>query len=259
VAAHLEPEILLIDEVLAVGDFAFQNKSLNKMGDVVKGGRTVFLVSHNMAAIKALCQSAIYLEKGQAKYIGEVDQAIEKYLGAAGRGRETVYYQAEPDSSMAQQILSINITDEEGNILSTLAHDQPFRINIKFALREPVNRTFIAMHIVDSDLQTVLTSRDFEQDESKLYLRKNGMYTCSVHFSTPLLVPGSYRLNIQIVTILRRGETILTSADHVCSFEVIDNGSLFARAGVRWTGKVMAPVAWTYESFDTEGTNLAPL
>jgi lipopolysaccharide transport system ATP-binding protein len=80
VAAHLEPEILIIDEVLAVGDADFQKKCMGKMEDVAKGGRTVLFVSHNMAAIKALCNKGIVLQAGSVAYDGPVDGAIEKYL-----------------------------------------------------------------------------------------------------------------------------------------------------------------------------------
>jgi lipopolysaccharide transport system ATP-binding protein len=81
VAAHLEPEILLIDEVLAVGDAEFQNKCLGKMGEVAHQGRTVLFVSHNMSAIEHLCDSAILLDKGKDLYQGNVRDAITKYLG----------------------------------------------------------------------------------------------------------------------------------------------------------------------------------
>jgi lipopolysaccharide transport system ATP-binding protein len=80
VAAHLEPEILLVDEVLAVGDAAFQRKCLGKMGDVAKGGRTVLFVSHNMAAIKSLCSRAILFEKGQIGNEGEAGRVVSDYL-----------------------------------------------------------------------------------------------------------------------------------------------------------------------------------
>jgi lipopolysaccharide transport system ATP-binding protein len=80
VAAHLEPEILLIDEVLAVGDAAFQKKCLGKMGDVAKEGRTVLFVSHNMAAVQQLCSSAMLLQKGKVVYNGAVGQSIDLYL-----------------------------------------------------------------------------------------------------------------------------------------------------------------------------------
>lgn len=83
VAAHLEPEILIVDEVLAVGDAAFQKKCLGKMEDVGQSGRTVFFVSHNMSAIQTLCNSCICLQQGKVKHKGAIDDAIQLYLGDA--------------------------------------------------------------------------------------------------------------------------------------------------------------------------------
>ena len=80
VAAHLEPEILLVDEVLAVGDVEFQRKCLGKMEDVAQGGRTVIFVSHNMAAVKDLCQRAFLLKEGELEFVGSVDATIRRYL-----------------------------------------------------------------------------------------------------------------------------------------------------------------------------------
>ena len=81
VAAHLESEILIVDEVLAVGDAEFQKKCLGKMGDVSKGeGRTVLFVSHNIGAVKTLCQKGIYLKNGLLNYEGEIEDTIYKYL-----------------------------------------------------------------------------------------------------------------------------------------------------------------------------------
>lgn len=88
VAAHLEPEILLVDEVLAVGDAAFQKKCLGKMGEVAKEGRTVLFVSHNMGAIATLCNSAIYLEEGRTSGIIEINEAITNYMGKAELNRK---------------------------------------------------------------------------------------------------------------------------------------------------------------------------
>ncbi len=86
VAAHLEPEILVVDEVLAVGDMAFQKKCLGKMSDVAKEGRTVLFVSHNMAAVARLCKRGILLEKGRVTCIGPVEDVISKYQTAAAQG-----------------------------------------------------------------------------------------------------------------------------------------------------------------------------
>jgi lipopolysaccharide transport system ATP-binding protein len=80
VAAHLEPEILIVDEVLAVGDAAFQKKCLGKMGEVAKGGRTVLFVSHNMPAVQALCTKAIYLQGGKVRAVGDVEGLLQQYL-----------------------------------------------------------------------------------------------------------------------------------------------------------------------------------
>ena len=79
VAAHLEPEILLVDEVLAVGDAVFQKKCLGKMDEIGESGRTVFLVSHNMKSIGKLCNRTILLKKGKVNFIGKTSQAIQKY------------------------------------------------------------------------------------------------------------------------------------------------------------------------------------
>ena len=84
VAAHLEPEILVVDEVLAVGDSAFQKKCIGKMGDVAKMGKTVLLVSHSMASIASLCHSGILLESGRRTFFGPVEQAIDRYLAGIG-------------------------------------------------------------------------------------------------------------------------------------------------------------------------------
>src|SRR5207244_3258068 len=86
VAAHLEPEILLVDEVLAVGDAAFQRKCLGKMGDVARKGRTVLFVSHNMGAIRQLCPTAIWLDHGLLRQKGDTDAVIHAYLDASDPG-----------------------------------------------------------------------------------------------------------------------------------------------------------------------------
>ncbi|MGA7245319.1 MAG: ABC transporter ATP-binding protein, partial [Terracidiphilus sp.] len=94
VAAHLEPDILIVDEVLAVGDVAFQKKCLGRMGSAAKQGRTVLFVSHNMSSVALLCKSAIVLEQGRIRSITESQQAIAEYL-AAGVDRDTTVYNVE--------------------------------------------------------------------------------------------------------------------------------------------------------------------
>src|SRR5262249_43798084 len=83
VAAHLQPEILLVDEVLAVGDIEFQKKCMGRVGAVVKEGKTVLLVSHNMGTVRALCSEAIYLKAGRLEAMGPTDKVVDQYLGGA--------------------------------------------------------------------------------------------------------------------------------------------------------------------------------
>jgi lipopolysaccharide transport system ATP-binding protein len=94
VAAHLQPEVLIVDEVLAVGDAEFQKKCLGKMQDVSRGGRTVLFVSHNMAAIRHLCTKAMYLVDGELRCTGSVDEVVDTYLTTASSSHETRHVSA---------------------------------------------------------------------------------------------------------------------------------------------------------------------
>jgi lipopolysaccharide transport system ATP-binding protein len=103
VAAHLEPEILIVDEVLAVGDAEFQKRCLGKMSEVASGGRTVLFVSHNMASVRSLCQSAILLESGRVAQVGPVEQTIQSY-GIPAAGIAEVRFQTRPDKPSISQV-----------------------------------------------------------------------------------------------------------------------------------------------------------
>src|SRR6185437_10157963 len=91
VAAHLEPEVLIVDEVLSVGDAAFQRKSLGKMGDVARDGRTILFVSHNLDAVDSLCSQCVFLDKGSIVVEGRPRETIKKYLDGSRPGTGTRY------------------------------------------------------------------------------------------------------------------------------------------------------------------------
>ncbi len=240
VAAHLEPEILLIDEVLAVGDQAFQKKSLKKMDSVVKQGRTVLFVSHNMGAVKSLCTRVVYLEHGQIKYLGDVDEVIESYLSSMD-AEESAKLSLKPDSSLAMQVLSVAVLDSSGRSSGSIPHDKAFDVQVQVAVRKSLFQAMIMMDIEDSNLDIISSTTDFMLDESRLLSRDLGIYTYRIHIPAPLLVPGSYRLTF----ILRplRGK-LVERLEHVCPFEIYDNGSLMARVGKKWRGKVAVPIPW---------------
>lgn len=244
VAAHLEPEILLLDEVLAVGDVSFQKKSLNKMGDVVRGGRTVLFVSHNLAAVKSLCESAIYLEHGELRYFGEVNGAIDAYLGG-GELQNVQHFERRANEKLPIQIMSVSVVDQRGNIVARVPHDQPFSLRIQTVVRETTHQTFPAVEILDSDLSVVIHSDHFapsEEDGIRSY--KPGNYTFLVRVPAPLLVPGDYRISVNLSRKTRRYFHVFDRVEHVCPFEVFDNGSLIAKYGQKWSGKLSLPLEW---------------
>jgi len=134
VAAHLEPEILLVDEVLAVGDASFQKKCLNKMQDVGQEGRTVLFVSHNMPAITRLCQRTILLDEGKVLRDGPSHQVVSVYLGS---GLGTTAAREWPDLSKAPgndivRLRAVRVRTEDGRVIEAVDIRKPVRIEIEF-------------------------------------------------------------------------------------------------------------------------------
>ena len=251
VAAHLDPEILLLDEVLAVGDINFQNKSFNKMGEVVRGGRTVLFVSHNLAAVRSLCQSAIYLEHGELKYIGDVDAAIDAYL-EGGELQNVQLFERKANRNLPMQIVSVGVQDQMGMATARIPHDRPFLLRIQTVVSKTTHQVFPALEILDSDLATVIRSNHFnEKDEDGIRSYSPGTYTFLIKVPAPLLVPGFYRISINIMqkrqwkTGVAKQNASVDRVEHVCPFEIFDNGSELARYDIKWSGKLALPLEWT--------------
>jgi lipopolysaccharide transport system ATP-binding protein len=133
VAAHLEPEILIVDEVLAVGDAAFQDKCLSKMGEVSDAGRTVLFVSHNMAAIQSLCSHAYLIDHGNVVYDGSPESAVLRYL-TMNVGRQKVEFG--PDTSRRgtgrARYISATVLDSKGRPTSSIGIGEGFTVELKF-------------------------------------------------------------------------------------------------------------------------------
>ena len=136
VAAHLEPEILLVDEVLAVGDAAFQRKCLGKMGEVAKEGRTVLFVSHNLAAIQALCQRGIWIDQGRIDSDGESESVIEAYLGRLHVTQEFPSVLRSLNGDI--EIQRVVTKDQHGHMTSVFRTGSQITIEIHYVARRPV-------------------------------------------------------------------------------------------------------------------------
>jgi lipopolysaccharide transport system ATP-binding protein len=155
VAAQMDPEILIVDEVLAVGDVHFQRKCLGTLDDVARGGRTVLFVSHNMAAIQRLCTSAIVLDHGRLTHAGEVRATVAAYLSGDARGG----YAATERTGRAQ-IVAADLEDESGRPLANAVCTEPVVCCVRFALPQPSPDTRLGINVLSSDGTTVFTTEN---------------------------------------------------------------------------------------------------
>ena len=248
VAAHLDPEILLIDEVLAVGDLAFQKKSVDKMSNVVKDGRTVLFVSHNMGAVRALCQRAIYIDQGRIIADGDVDDVIDTYVERnKDRLVSTKTYASK--NNIGNQILSSTVLNAKKESANYLPHNETFFIRVEFQLSERVSHTFCNFKLYNNDMDLVLEHYDFESNENALELRGPGKFVYDIKFPGELLPPGKYYLGYEISRLKKRVNRkqryrVFKKIDHISPFEIFDNGSTLSRVSLPWKGNVHVPLSW---------------
>lgn len=172
VAAHLEPEILLVDEVLAVGDAAFQKKSLGKMSEVAASGRTVVFVSHNMGAIKNLCTRAVLLEGGEAIADGDVNHVVGQYLVTAsekGEWHTDISQREDRKGNGALRFTGFELRNGQGDIVDALVAGEPAEFVLYYRrITHTLQNARIILWIRDAftkgllQLGTDLTGQDFE-------------------------------------------------------------------------------------------------
>ena len=161
VAAHLEPEILIVDEVLAVGDAEFQRKCLGKMGTIAKEGRTVLFVSHNVAAISRLCEQAIWLAGGKLASKGIAGHIVADYFSRSIVSR-TVWEASLPASS--SRLHSVRLTTVDGVELKSVASAEPFVIEISYDILTPIIGCSVAVRLKTIEGLCILVSSERELD-----------------------------------------------------------------------------------------------
>jgi len=243
VAAHLESEILIVDEVLAVGDAEFQKKCLGKMNDVSKGeGRTVLFVSHNMAAVKSLCNKGILLQNGELFYQGAIENTLEVYLNKDESTRHTAIFDVNTNRRGSRNIefLSAELTNQN-NILTedfSIGDD----LNIRFKLKNNSNETkseigiqikaaddMPIFHIMGRDSNFELNHTDTEEE-----------YEVSI--KDIRLFPGIYTVNITSNTTT--GHQIFDSIESALTFQIIDGGKYTVRNLPRAAGLFFLNPEW---------------
>ena len=196
VAAHLEPEILLVDEVLAVGDAAFQKECLGKMGSVAKEGRTVLFVSHNMGAITQLCERAIWLEEGRLKSNGPSTDVVAAYLSSGMEGHATWHAPSTPSSDVEVRLKSARLLSTDGCPTATVDFDCPLMVEIAYDVVQSVRNLFIAIRMADALGNIVFESMDTDSTGLKGAVREPGQYVSTCRIPGGLLKPGNYLFTV---------------------------------------------------------------
>ena len=195
VAAHLEPEILVVDEVLAVGDIEFQRKCLGKMGEIAGDGRTVLLVSHNTHAIRALCDSAVTLDAGNLIYFGHTDEAIQHYEAAFSRTRDAAKIDVENNARTFARDPRIQLRAISFDQEKSAVHGEEFHLNIEVEAFEPVASIVFGVGFCTKSGARLL-SCDSDYSGTAPFSLQPGTHEIRCAFPTLPLAPGEYLLDV---------------------------------------------------------------
>ena len=219
VAAHLEPEILVVDEVLAVGDSEFQKKCLGKMGEVAKGGRTVLFVSHQMGTIAQLCEKTLVLDKGSLQFVGDTDKAIDFYSNNSKNVESLNQSIINPNEF---QFLKVCNCDENYNEKSEFHHNESIQILTEiYTPKLPTLQEF-ALCLYDKNKRPVFT---IHEPLAQFYQSKNSVKLITT-IPPDFLTPGVYSWLMCINTPDVQADDL---QDDICRFSIVDAGSKFAR------------------------------
>ncbi len=225
VAAHLEPEILIVDEVLAVGDAEFQKKCLGKMKDVSeKDGRTILFVSHNMAAISKLCDTCLLMQHGKLVDYSKTNIIIDKYLQEQNKG-ESYYSCAQDKNSSSPFVTKAYLTSEKStDIVSSYHHDENIILKIDVATISHIKKFTAGVAMLDKRKEKIFTSHF---DVENTYDSTSLTLTCKIPGN--LFNQGEYSFDM---ALFQKGGTLFEYLDDKCSFEIVDMGSnIFYQAG----------------------------
>lgn len=197
VAAHLEPDILIVDEVLAVGDLAFQRKCLGRMGQAAEEGRTVLFVSHNLAAIKSLCTRALLLQDGKLVADGPVEDTVTKYLDATWpvSSDGSIPEREAPLGSGQALVRKVRVTNDFGEHVDRVYLGQPFRITATYDVHERLEDVVIEIGVSTPDGVRIVTALSTDNGRAPMKLEP-GMQAITVEFNVTLLPHPQYVVDV---------------------------------------------------------------
>lgn len=195
VAAHLEPEILLVDEVLAVGDQEFQEKCLGKMGQVAEGGRTILFVSHNMGALQTLCSRAVVLNQGRIVGDGDPHAMVKQYLG----GYKANYGHSDPSEKVDDDTMTIEKIQVVQGAVGTKAifsPHEPISIIVDYQVKEPIQELLLGFEAYSSD--GIRLFRTYDLNQWGMGRREPGRYRSIVTFPEAFFQDDFYYFDLYV-------------------------------------------------------------
>ena len=221
VAAYLEPDILIVDEVLAVGDALFQKKCLGKMEDVSRNeGRTVLFVSHNMGVISQLCEKTLVLENGRLCYLGKTSQAVDHYLKQGKQDSKTI--NRANLSREANHFVLVKNVDASMHEKHEFNYDEEINLFVSLNLPCWSASLELAVSLYDKNRKRIFTIHE----PLKKYYVANSILEFQITIPAKFIVPGTYSW---LMCINRPGVELYDLLDNICDFSVAETGSDFAR------------------------------
>ncbi|NUN63496.1 ABC transporter ATP-binding protein [Pseudanabaena biceps] len=261
VAAHLTPEILIIDEVLAVGDAQFQKKCLGKMNEVSKEGRTVLFVSHNLASLANLCSKAVLMVKGTKVAEGECNEVINEYINFGREAGGEVVWKVQNNAPGNDKVRLHAVRVVSTDIVTTdIEIDKDIYIEIEFWNFEPDAQLCSSIHVLDKMGTCVLASANMHSanlDVDRWFGKPHpiGLYRTVCKLPGNFLNEGLYSINAFVLSDVTNIEL---RVDEVISFTVHDTGAMRKEYGGGWIGVVRPKLAWQTEYLTplNENTNV---
>ena len=251
IAAHLEPEILIVDEVLAVGDAAFQKKSLGKMGAVAKEGRTVLFVSHNLAAIRSICERAILIEEGQIRLDGKPHDAITTYLLSATADMSEDEGQVlwtdpnvEPPGCEEFCLRGIQLKGPSGMVQSVFEADKPIYVEFYYEIKRPLRDAKFYLHVLTQEGENAFSGTDCRFREE---IESPGVYRSTCIIPGGLMNRKTY--TIEMSCYIPSMNRFLLPRQPYLRFTVsgVGNQASYNNADGVWPGVVCPQLEWKIE------------
>ena len=251
VAAHLEPEILIVDEVLAVGDFEFQRRCLGKMNEVAHGGRTVLFVSHNMNAIEDLCPRSILLRNGSIDRFGDSRSVVSAYLSSTHA--ESVWQidgQTDREGTGSARILQLDLLEADSDVpVVNLTFRQSFRLRMCYQSDKRLLDPRFGFALLSEKGERIFLTETIEGN-LRIPVLEQGEGTFECFVSAPNLLPGTYYLETWIIEIANS-----TFADHIFRIGRIDittdpsQPEMFSYLNDSKRGQVFLDCRWSSQEF----------